>query len=347
MDREALARAGLNRRDLARAGLAFALWPAAAWALPTLQRHSGTLMGTRLSLSVLDGDARRRERALQAAWDRMAWLSAMMSRYEPGGWLQRLADAAGSGDALRVPPELAAVLEQALQRARQTGGLFDPTVGAYADWRFAPDAQPPAPARLAQQARAVDHRAVQVDGAHQRVSLQRPGMKLDLGGVAKLPILAAGMEVLRQHGVHHALIDGGGDVLCMGQMDGRDWRVGLRDPRAPERLLGVLELGGEAIVASSGDYERFFDRDGHRYHHILDPRSGQPSQGLQGLSLVAREVSQVNAWGAAMMVAGAVQARRWAAHMPGVALMLAGHGEGLGRDGLWLSEGLQARLRQA
>ena len=119
-------------------------------------------------------------------------------------------------------------------------------------------------------------------------------MALDLGGAAKVPILEAGMQALRRHGIDNAMVNGGGDVLVAGQLNGRPWRVGLRDPRAPEKMLGVLALEGQAIVASSGDYERFFMVDGQRQHHILNPATGRPTHGPHGVGLLARDAASVN-----------------------------------------------------
>lgn len=169
--------------------------------------------------------------------------------------------------------------------------------------------------------------------------LARQGMALDLGGIAKLPILEAGMRVLRQQGVSNALINGGGDVLVMGQLQGRPWRVGLRDPRAPERLLGALSVEGQAVVASSGDYERYFFVGGKREHHILDPRTGYPTVGVHGVSLLARDVAQVNGLGAAMMVQGPQGGKALVARQPGVEALVVS-----GDRGAWYSPGMAAAL---
>lgn len=334
-----------SRRGLALGALACVLLPravpAAAAASP-VQRSSAALMGTQVDLVAVHADAAQRARAVDAAWAEMLRLTEMMSRYRSASQVSLLAAAAG-GAALPVAPELMAVLQQAQALARRSGGRFDATVGAYADWHFEPG-QPatlPEPARLARQRALVDAQGLQLDPQRGTARLARPGMRLDLGGIAKLPILQAGLHTLAAHGVTDALINGGGDVLCSGTLQGRPWRIGLRDPRAPQRLLGVLPLSG-GVVAASGNYERGFDHGGRRYHHILDPQTGQPSQGLQGLALVAGDVEAVNGWGAAMMVAGAGASRRWLREqLPGVQALLAGP------DGVWMSAGLQQRLLPA
>ncbi|WP_315648303.1 FAD:protein FMN transferase [Roseateles aquae] len=303
-----------------------------------VQRDSALLMGTRVDIIAVHADPAQRESALTAAWDEMLRLSEMMSRYRSASQISLLAQAAGAA-ALPVAPELMQMLQQAARLHRLSEGRFDISVGAYSDWHFEAGHRPSLPdaATLRRQRGLVDASQIELDAAHGTARLARAGMKLDLGGIAKLPILEAGLRQLQAHGIANALINGGGDVLCSGTLLGQPWRIGLRDPRAPQRLLGVLPLRG-GVVAASGDYERGFDLRGRRYHHILDPRRGQPSQGLHGLALVADDVTAVNGWGAAMMVAGPQLARQWAAALPGVEAMLAD------KEQVWLSSGLRQRL---
>jgi thiamine biosynthesis lipoprotein len=173
--------------------------------------------------------------------------------------------------------------------------------------------------------------------------LTRQGMALDLGGIAKLPILDAGIRELRSAGIENAMVNGGGDVLTHGLWQGRAWRVGLRDPRAPERLLGVVDSpAGPSVVASSGDYERCFFQDGQRLHHVLNPRTGRPTTGVHGVSLIARDVAAVNGLGAALMVQGLAAGKTMALRTPAVAVLMAG------RDGtVWQSATMASQLRPA
>jgi len=174
--------------------------------------------------------------------------------------------------------------------SERSQGAFDITVGALKGWRFdAAQTAIPSAADIARELPLVNYRDLVLDEAHGSAFLRRRGMGVDLGGIAKLPILQAGMDSLKRQGIHNAMLNGGGDVLVRGQLQGRDWRVGLRDPRAPERILGVLALN-EGFVAASGDYERSFIHAGRRYHHILDPHTGQPTRGPHGVTLVSRKL---------------------------------------------------------
>lgn len=327
----------LNRRGFASALVVLAPATRAAMAQPEVQRQTRLLMGTQVRL-VVPGRASELAPVLAAAWAEMQRLEAMLSRYRSDNPLAELARQAGRRP-LGVPVELRELLQQAQGVSARTAGAFDVSVGAYSDWQFgtAQSQALPSARRLAEQRRAVNWRAIEIDG--EQVLLNRPGMKLDLGGIAKLPILEAGLQELRRQGVRDALIDGGGDVRAIGQIDGRAWRVGLRDPLAPERLLGVVDLQ-DGWAASSGDYERGFVRAGRRYHHILDPRTGLPTEGVRGVSLLAQDHRQVNGLGAAWMVAGgAAVAQGLPAGVAAVAVQADGR--------RWQNAALAARLLPA
>jgi thiamine biosynthesis lipoprotein len=185
----------------------------------------------------------------------------------------------------------------------------------------------------------VNHRHLVLDPVNRRARLLHAGARVDLGGVAKLPILQAGMAVLQAHGLDGAMLNGGGDVLVTGQLLGRDWRIGLRDPRAPERLLGTLELS-DGVVASSGDYERAFSVQGKRYHHVLDPRTGLPTQGVRGVALLARSSQAVNGWGATAMLLGAAKGQGLLAGLPSVASLVVN-----AQAQTWMSSGMRDQLK--
>jgi thiamine biosynthesis lipoprotein len=306
---------------------------------PTVTRASRRLLGTRVDIVVQGIGNATVQAGIAAAFAEMARLEQLMSRYRADSQVSALQRAAGRHP-VRVAPELMAVLQAAAAASARSGGAFDITVGAFSGWRFGEGgSRVPDAAELARERPLVDYRLVMLDARRGEAMLLRPGMRVDLGGIAKLPILDAGMQVLRRHGLHNAMVNGGGDVLASGQLQGRDWRIGVRDPLMPARLLGVLQVS-DAVVASSGDYERCFVGGGRRYHHILDPASGLPAAGLHGVTLVAPTVAAVNGLGAALMVAGPAAAERLVGGAGAVDALVAG-------DALpWMSAGMRQKLRQ-
>ena len=286
-------------------------------------------------------DAATLGHATHLAVAEMRRLEALMSRYQPTSVVGRINAAAGIAP-VSVPPEVMVVLRNAQQLSAASGGAFDVTVGSLKSWNFgASDTVVPSAHEIARQLPLVGARGLVLDAPAGTAFLARQGMALDLGGIAKLPILDAGLRVLRSAGIQNAMVNGGGDVLTHGLWQGRPWRVGLRDPRAPERLLGAVEAAaGPLVVASSGDYERCFFYDGQRFHHVLNPRTGRPTTGVHGASLVARDVGAVNGLGAALMVQGFAAGKALAARAPDLAVLMAG------QDGtVWQSAAMSALLK--
>jgi thiamine biosynthesis lipoprotein len=295
------------------------------------------LMGTVVQIVAEGADEAALRDALERAYREMRGLSDMMNHYDPASVVSAVNDAAGRMP-VAVPPALMRVLAMARRMSQRSRGAFDVTVAALRGWRFrADDPRIPDAADIARQLPLVDWRDLVLDRSARTAYLRRAGMRIDLGGIAKLYILQAGMRVLERSGAARALVNGGGDVLA--RSDGRPWRVGIRDPRAPHELIGTLELR-RGIVASSGDYERYFERDGRRYHHILDPRTGYPAAGPRGVTLVSERLEDLNGLGVAIMVLGKQEGVRLVEATPGLDALIAD------RDGsVWLSKGMRARLR--
>lgn len=335
---------GITRRRIAMAIplLGCAMWAPSARAHPALRRDSRALMGTQVDILAESADAPVLNMALEQAWSEMTRLSKMMSRYDANSTVSAINLAAGV-TAVVIPPELMGVLNTARHISILTGGAFDITVGTLKGWRF--DSQQktaPPPEVIEYQRRLVNYRDLHLDTRASTAYLNKRGMALDLGGIAKLPILAAGLEALQAQGVENALINGGGDVVTMGLNQGKAWRIGIRDPRQPSQLLGAVAIEGQGVVASSGDYERCFERDGQRYHHVLNPRTGWPTTQVHGVALVARDVAAVNGWGTALMVQGPAAAPAWSQRHPEVALLLAD------RDGqVWQNASMAQQLQTA
>lgn len=310
--------------------------------LGTLKRTSQQLMGTQVDIVAEGPDSNHLSHAIDSAYTQMHRLEALMSRYNPRSIVSRINLAAGIAS-VKVPTEVMDVLQEAQRISTLSGGAFDATVGGLKVWDFGSGVQGmPRAGEIARQLAYVDAHALVLNPKAGTAFLARQGMALDLGGIAKLPILEAGMRTLQAQGVEHAMINGGGDVLVQGMLQGRPWRVGLRDPRSPAKLLGVVQVSGAAVVASSGDYERYFFHQGQRFHHILSPRTGLPTLGVHGVSLIARNVAEVNGLGAAMMVLGAQAGRQLAEGLPQVATLMAGQ-----NGQIWQSAAMKKQLQPA
>lgn len=226
------------------------------------------------------------------------------------GELGRVNDQLAAGQAARLTPELQHLVERALEIRERSGGLFDPRIGSLvALWGFAdmahetPDTAPDA--ATVETTRVTTLRNAQLRLTGDVVSASAP-VRLELAGIAKGAALAAGADTLRRMGVADALIVAGGDVLAIGRHGQRAWRVGVRNPLQPG-ILGTVELGDGEAAVSSGNYERSFEADGQRYHHLIDPRTGRPARGAAGVTVVGRDAELANAAAAALLIGGPQQ----------------------------------------
>lgn len=319
--------------------LACGLVVPAVQAKADIHQTTQVLMGTRLDLTLQGPDSVLLAQAAQAAFAEMTRLADMMSRYRSTSVVNAINLSAGL-QPVQVPAEMLQVLKMAHQATLASGGAFDVTIGALKDWDFDPRHPGiPSALQIAQQLPLVGAKGLLIDERRSTAYLTKRGMRLDLGGIAKLPILQAGLRQLQNFGVTNGMLNGGGDVLVTGALNGRPWRVGLRDPRQPEQLLGAVSLR-QGWVAASGDYERFVMQDGQRLHHILDPKTGYPTHGPRGVALISENLESINGLGAAIMVAGLQTGLSRVAKTAGLDALIVG-----ADNQLWLSPGMRQRLQ--
>ena len=212
------------------------------------------------------------EQAAPAAFRRFAELEQVMSDYRPTSELMRLCDRAGTGKPVAVSPDLWRVLERAKRVSRETEGAFDVTVGPFvALWRRARKSGAlPTRAELGDAAVRVGWQKVHLNKRDRTVRLAVPGMRLDLGGIAKGDACDQAQQVLKQNGVTRALIEAGGDIVVSGPPPGeRGWKIAVAN--APDKTELTL---ANAAISSSGDTEQFVTFAGRRYSHVVDPATG-------------------------------------------------------------------------
>lgn len=330
---------GRRRMALALPLMAFGLVVPPVFAATDIHQASYTLMGTRLDLTLQGADTRILEKASSAALTEMSRLADMMSRYQSTSALNAINLVAGI-QPVSVPKELMQVLLMARHANLASNGAFDATVGSLRGWNFdVNNPMVPSPAEVQRTLLLVGQReGLILDEQAGTAYLTQRGMRLDLGGIAKLPILQAGMAQIQAQGVQNAMINGGGDVIVNGTLNQRPWRIGLRDPRQPEKILGAVSLT-HGFVAASGDYERFFFHEGKRLHHILDPKTGYPTHGPHGTALISDRLEHINGLGAAIMVAGSQRGRSLVASTPGMDALIVNTDQSL-----WLSPGMRQRF---
>jgi len=267
-------------------------------------------MGTEFTISLYARGVRQAEVALNAAFARIAALDQSLSHYRRDSELSQLVADAPHSTGIPVSDDLWTVLSRSQELSRLTQGAFDVTVGPLSRmWRHARrQKQFPAKARFDAARRLTGFSRMQLDEQHQTVRLERRGMRLDLGAIAKGYALDEALAVLRQHGISIALINGGGDLLVADPPPGKPgWRIGLsvlsREQAQEGHPQEVMVIANQAI-ASSGDLNQFVVLDGVRYSHLIDPRTGLPLTTRSMVSVTAPTGMDADAMAAIVSVLG-------------------------------------------
>ncbi len=232
--------------------------------------------------------ARDAEEISDRVFDEIERLEKLFSRSVPESDISNINDNAGQKP-VKVSPEVFFVIKEALEYAELSEGAFDPTVAPLTDlWGFFSDQdyRLPEPGEIEDTLQLVNYGLVELDQEEQTVYLPLPGMGLELGGIAKGFIVDQALEILQEEGVKNAYVNAGDIGLLGTRPDGDPWRIGVRNPRDEMDMIAVLPLENKA-VDTSGDYERFFEEEGVKYHHILDARTGMPAEELASVTVVA------------------------------------------------------------
>jgi thiamine biosynthesis lipoprotein len=265
------------------------------------QTYGRLLMGTVVEITLREEN----REAQAAAFSEIERLEALFSSYIPESDVSRISGSAGR-DPVEVSPEVIEVLGVALEISKLSRGAFDPTVGVLGNvWDFSEDnGYVPSKEEVENLLDLVDYKNIFIDEEGLRAGLDTEGMGLNLGGVAKGYIVGKAKEALKKEGIEWGVIKAGGDMVVF-QKEGLEERftIGIQDPRQRGRLLGELRIAGGA-VATSGDYERFFIKDGVRYHHILDPETGYPARRSRSVTIIADNPTWADALSTAVFVMG-------------------------------------------
>jgi thiamine biosynthesis lipoprotein len=305
---------------------------------PVLRERKLGVMGTDLEIKVLGTEVALLDEAIEAAIVEIRRVEDLMTDWRPSP-LMDLNAAAGQGP-VEVQPELAALISRGLQFGELTGGAFDITyAGAGKLWDF--KRRPPlVPDEETVRAALenVGYARVTVDLEKSTVELPE-GMRLGLGGIAKGYGVDRAMAVLLEHGIEHAMVSAGGDLKVLGRKLGKPWEIAIRHPRDRQRVLALLPVSNTCVM-TSGDYERFFEHEGKRYHHILDPRTGYPATGCMSATVIAQDAANADSLATAMCVLGPQKGLALVESLPRVEALL------VGMDGkVHASSGLGAEKR--
>jgi thiamine biosynthesis lipoprotein len=246
-------------------------------------------MGTRINVALWLDDAVKAEAAVAAVMAEMRRIDQHFSPYIATSELSRaneLAPKATAQNPLPISAELATIIDKSLYYSRLSDGAFDITfasLGRYYDYRAK---LKPSEQQLEELLPAINYKFIHLDTKAKTLWFEHPKVYIDFGGIAKGYAVDRAVDILQTFGVKHAHVSAGGDSRVLGDKFGRPWLVGIKNPRAKDKVAITLPLENCAI-STSGDYERYFiDSDGERVHHIINPRTGKSPHGIVSVSVI-------------------------------------------------------------
>ena len=326
-------------------GLTLVLWAVAGCAhgdqaaSPVVLKRAQMLMGTLVQITAVAPSEAQAQAAATAGFQEIRRLEDLLSTWIPTSELSRVNEAAGQ-EPVAVSPDTLLILQRSLDMARLTDGGFNIVVGpAIQAWSVTEQQRVPSDMELETLRPLVDLTQLRLDQKGSTAFLARPGMRVDVGGIGKGFAADRAVAVMQRVGATAGVVALSGDIKTFGRMpDGQPFAFGIQHPRKEGALLARLDLQDEAI-STAGDYERFFERAGIRYHHILDPKTLQLARGCQSVTIVATEGTMADGLDPGIFVMGPEAGMALIERLPGVEGVIV---DSEGR--VLVSSGLKGRL---
>jgi thiamine biosynthesis lipoprotein len=263
-------------------------------------------MSTSVEITLCGPEKTALEKAMDAAFSEIARIEKLLSVHREDSTVFEI-NRNGGQRWMSVGPEVFYVLEKSLYYSRLSGGCFDITVQPLLGdlWNFrVKDFHVPTQEEVKSHLELVNYRKIRLNKKDFSVLLEKKGMKITLGGIAKGYAVDRAVEIIRKSGIADGIVKAGGDLKAFGRKEnGGLWTVGIKNPRDTQRLISLIPLSNLA-VSTSGDYERFQIVDGVRYHHIMDPRTGYPARGCMSTTVITKRSVDADALSTSVFVLG-------------------------------------------
>ncbi len=272
-------------------------------AAPAKKRFGETrlLMGTTSEVIVVHADEGAARKAINAAFSAMEKIDRLMSNFKEDSDISRINKNAVNED-VTVDSDVIEVLKKSIYYSEISDGAFDMTVGGAEElYDFEKGGSIPEEHKFKDAVRTIGYKNIKING--NTVRLLKKGVKLDLGGIAAGYAVDKGIEAIKMCGINDALINISGDIKAIGKSENGSWKIGVLHPREEDRLMNTILLKNIS-VATSGDYRKFFISHGKRYHHILNPSTGLPVEGIQSVTIIAPLAVDADALSTTVFVMG-------------------------------------------
>jgi thiamine biosynthesis lipoprotein len=279
-------------------------------------KEERAIMGTAILAEVWSSDADQAQKGIAAVMQEMRRIDELMSPYKEDSELS-LVNREAADHPVKISRELFNLIERSLYFSRISHGAFDITfssVGYMYDYR---EGIAPTEAEIKQALPGINYRHLILDRNASTIRFARKGMRIDLGGIAKGFAVDNSIAILSKMGFHQALVTAGGDSRILGDKNGKPWMTGIRDPRKKGESVVVIPLS-DAAISTSGDYERYFMRDGVRYHHILNPKTGKSVHDTRSATVIGPDATTTDALSTTLFVLGWEKAMQLLKTLPGI-----------------------------
>lgn len=316
-----MAQSGIDR--LRPILLHFALIVLLGWAQACLGEwvhKDADIMGTRISVELFHADPVIARQGADAVMAEMHRIDQTMSPWIDSSGIARLNREAAERP-VKVSDELFGLIQRSLNFSALTGGAFDVTfasVGYLYDYR---EGVRPDETERRQATNLVNYRNLRLDDTQHTIAYDKPGVRIDLGGIAKGHAVDRSIALLQSLGIRQALVTAGGDSRTIGERWNRSWNIGVRDPDDADKLVAIIPLR-DVAVSTSGDYQRYFEEKGVRYHHIINPATGDSARGLRSVTIIGPDATTTDALSTSVFVLGREQGMNLVNRLPGIDAIL-------------------------
>lgn len=287
---------------------------------PVVLHESRGLAGTTFSINTISMDAIIARQAIDKAFAEVARLESVVSEWQSDSEIS-IINTAPRQTAVDISPELYGVINRALWFAELTDGAFDPSFAGCAQVWSIPEQRIPKPAELVECRQVIGFGSILLDIQASTVTLDKPGMRIGLGGIGKGYRVDRAAEILESYGITSYVVNGGGDIRVSAGEFHEPWSVEIAHPRLSGQHLGSVKLNRGAI-ATSGDSSWYFDNDGVRYHHIFDPRTGEPARQSIAVTVIAERAIDADALATGLFVLGPEHSLALLGDLPGYEALL-------------------------
>jgi len=265
------------------------------------------VFGTYVDITVYTEEPRQAQQAIAAVEARFHKFHQTWHAWEKGGIISRINESIAANQSIQVPDSIKQFILKSQTLSQQSDSLFDPGIGQLVHlWGFHNEhwqGPPPSETQIQnwlETRPSINH----IEFQQLQLSSQNPNVQLDFGGNAKGLALDLAMQQLQQSGIENAIVNIGGDMRVIGSKNQQAWRIGIQNPHSPNTAIAMVELSDDESVVTSGTYQRFFEWQGQKFSHILNPNTGKPAQSFASVTVIHEDATTADSAATALLIAG-------------------------------------------